>query len=161
MLQIWVIPLPSLLPSLLPSSPSLAHLLAAVDDVFREGESPDGRAADDRVVSGRRVRHLHRAELQERLAQGHPTQNELSVGGGERKVLALSFLHPILTASSCLLTFGRCSRSGPCAEGTLSRLRYRICTGCSWRSARRSRYLQRSGRIIFDGNLSNKLAQLG
>ena len=55
-----------------------SHLLAAVDDVLREGESADGGAADDRVVAGRRVRHLHRAELQERLAQRHPTQKQLS-----------------------------------------------------------------------------------
>ena len=65
-----------------PISP-LSHLFAAVDDVFWEGESADGGAADDRVVAGRRVRHLHRAELQERLAQRYPTQQQLSaIEGG-------------------------------------------------------------------------------
>ena len=142
MLQIWVIPLPSFLPIFFLSllTLSLTHLLAAVDDVFREGESADGGAADDRVVSGRRVGHLHRAELQERLAQSHPTQNELSVG---RERENERVWHPLTTTSSGPLTFGRCSRSGPCAEGTLSRRRCRICTGCSWRSARRSRCLHR------------------
>lgn len=55
-----------------------SHLFSAVDNILGEGESPDGGASDDRVVSRRRVGHLHRAKLQERLAQGHSTQDELS-----------------------------------------------------------------------------------
>ena len=46
-----------------------------------------------------------------------------------------------------LFTFGRCSRSGPCAAGSRCRRRCRRCTGCSSRSARRSRCLGVEGRV--------------
>ena len=55
------------------------YLLSSIDDVLREVEPSDGRPPDDGVMSGRRVRHLHRAELKERLAQGHAAQQQLPV----------------------------------------------------------------------------------
>jgi hypothetical protein len=54
------------------------YLLSSIDDVFRKRETSDRRPSDDGVMPGRRVRHLHCVELQERLAQRNSTQQELS-----------------------------------------------------------------------------------
>ena len=60
---------------------ALTDLLAAVDDVLGKRQSADARSADDRVVAGRRVGHLHGAELEERLAEDDATEDQLPAAG--------------------------------------------------------------------------------
>ena len=55
-----------------------SYLFPTVHDVLGEGESATAGTADDGVVPGRCVRHLHGTELEERLTQHHPTQQQLS-----------------------------------------------------------------------------------
>ena len=56
------------------------YLLSAVDDVLGVGQAVDAGPANHRVVSGGGVGHLHGAELEEGLPQGHPAEQHLSVG---------------------------------------------------------------------------------
>lgn len=56
----------------------VTHLFSPVDDVLGVGEAVDAGPADDRVVPGGCVCHLHGTELQEGLAQGHPAEQHLS-----------------------------------------------------------------------------------
>ena len=45
------------------NSVQCTDLFAAVDDILGEAEPADAGTADDRVMPGRRMRHLHGAEL--------------------------------------------------------------------------------------------------
>ena len=67
-------------PPLCPFPPSghiAPHLFSSVYDVLWEGESARAGPADDGMMTRRCVRHLHRAELQERLPQDNTTQQQL------------------------------------------------------------------------------------
>ena len=56
------------------------YLLSAVDDVLSVGQAIDAGPANHRVVTGGGVGHLHGAELEEGLPQGHPAEQHLPVG---------------------------------------------------------------------------------
>jgi hypothetical protein len=64
-------------------------LFSAIDDIFREGESAHTRPAHYTVVAGGSVGHLHCRELEEALAEGDSTQQELSVTAVAAPVLVL------------------------------------------------------------------------
>ena len=53
------------------------YLFTPVDDVLGETESAGTGSADHAVVTGRRVCHLHRGKLQERLAQRGAAHEQL------------------------------------------------------------------------------------
>ena len=59
----------------------VSHLFSPVDDVLGVGQAVDAGPPDDGVVPGGGVRHLHGTELQEGLAQRHPTEQHLSARG--------------------------------------------------------------------------------
>lgn len=65
--------------------PQNSYLLATIDDIFGEVQATGRRSPDHRMMAGRRMRHLHRTELQEGLAQRDATQQQLSRPNPKRK----------------------------------------------------------------------------
>lgn len=51
--------------------------LLSVDDILGQSQAVDARPAGDGVMTRWRVSHLHGAELQERLSQSHPAEQQV------------------------------------------------------------------------------------
>lgn len=63
-----------------------ADLLSSVDDVLGQSEAVNARPAGNGVVTRWGVSHLHGAELQERLPQSHPAEQQVPARDKKHKV---------------------------------------------------------------------------